>query len=72
MIGRCWLFINPLLTPELYVKVGGDQVPKVGERFVVERGDVEQVVGILQVIGISCGRTFSFYDRAKTRFLTKL
>ena len=44
-------------------------MPKVGERFVVERGDVEQVMGILQVIGISCGRTFSF--RAKSKFCDK-
>ena len=71
LIDKCWLFFNPLLTPELYVKVGGDQVPKVGERFVVERGDVEQIVGILQVICISCGRTFSFYERAKSRFCDK-
>ena len=69
---QVWLFINPLLTPELYVKVGGDQVTKVGERFVVEGGDVEQVVGILQVICISCGTTFRLYDRAKSRFCDKI
>ena len=46
------------MTPELYVKIGCDKVTKVGEGFVVERGNVEQVVRILQVIGISSDRTF--------------
>ena len=48
------------MTPELYVKIGSDKVTKVGEGFVVERGDVEQVVRILQVIGISSDRTFEY------------
>ena len=38
----------------------------------VEWGDVEQVVGILQVICISCGTTFRLYDRAKSRFCDKI
>ena len=46
------------MTPELYVKIGSDKVTKVEEGFVVERGNVEQVVRILQVIGISSDRTF--------------